>query len=240
MNDATIRTLNAINQRFYATVATEFDVTRQRAWQGWEQIAEITRATYQVAPTGLRVLDVGCGNGRFGVFLADRLGKDGLHYHGIDSSAALLDQARTALEGIDATFEQRDLVGQPLDEALGQFDLVALFGVLHHIPGADRRIDLLRTLADHVADGGYLAFSEWRFYEEPKLRERIIAWDNGIQVEAGDYLLDWRRGETAIRYCHYVDDVEHARLVEASRLAKVAEYRADAANLYTVLKQTQP
>ncbi len=239
MNDATIRTLNAINQRFYATVAAEFDATRQTPWQGWEQVAEIMRAGLRPAPTEIRVLDVGCGNGRFGVFLADRLGRDGLHYHGIDSSAALLDRARLALADIDATFEQRDLVEQPLDNTLGQFDFVVLFGVLHHVPGADRRLDLLRTLADHVGDGGSLAFSEWRFYEEPKLRERIIAWDNDIQVEAGDYLLDWRRGETAIRYCHYVDDAEHTRLVRATGLSVEAEYRADAANLYTVLKHPQ-
>lgn len=183
------------------------------------------------------MLDVGCGNGRFGVFLADRLGRDGLRYVGIDSSAALLDRARLALAGIDARLEQRDIVEKPPDESLGQFDLVALFGVLHHIPGAERRRSLLRGLAERVAPGGLLVFAEWRFMDEARFRERVVAWDAGTQVEPGDYLLDWRRGENTVRYCHHGDDAEHAQLVAATGMTTVAEYRADAANLYAVLRE---
>ena len=124
--------------------------------------------------------------------------------------------------------------------ALGQFDLVALFGVLHHIPGADRRLALLRSLGERVAPGGLLVFTEWRFLDVANLRERIVPWEPSLQVEAGDYLLDWRRGERALRYCHAVDDAEHARLVEAAGLRDVEEFRADAANRYTVLQHEKP
>ncbi len=186
----------------------------------------------------MRVLDVGCGNGRFGIYVIERLGKDGLHYVGLDSSAALLDKARAALAGIDARFEQRDLVDQPPDDPLGQFDLVVLFGVLHHIPGADRRLALIRSLADRVAPGGILAFTEWRFYEVERLRDRIVPFSADLSVEPGDYLLDWRLGEIAHRYCHYVDEAEHARLMAAAGLPVLAEYRADAANHYTLLRRT--
>jgi SAM-dependent methyltransferase len=244
VDDATIGALNEINRRFYETVAADFDVTRQRAWQGWERVAEFVGAGFKSAQSELRVLDAGCGNGRFGVFLAERLGKERLRYVGIDSSAALLDRARTSLDGIDAHFEQRDLLEQPLDELFGQFGLVALFGVLHHIPGADPRLALLRSLAARVAPGGLLIFTEWRFLDEPRFRERIVPWNavpwgENMQVEHGDYLLDWRRGETALRYCHHVDDAEHARLVAATGLALIAEYRADAANLYAVLRKRE-
>jgi hypothetical protein len=115
--------------------------------------------------------------------------------------------------------------------------LVALFGVLHHIPGAERRLDLLRRLAACVVPGGWLVFSEWHFYEDEHLRARILPWSDEMHVEAGDYLLDWRRGTVALRYCHYVDDAEHARLVAATSLTPAAEYRADSANLYTVLQK---
>ena len=137
-----------------------------------------------------------------------------------------------------------------LTTALGQFDLVALFGVLHHIPGADRRLDLLRALGERVAPGGLLVFTEWLFYDDPRLRERIVDWAVDVQVEPGDYLLDWRRGvksltSPALRYCHAVDEAEHQRLVAATGLQPLAEYRADAGyrgvggnrggNLYTIL-----
>lgn len=186
------------------------------------------------------MLDAGCGNGRFGVFLADRLGREGLGYVGIDSSTALLAKAKAALAGIDAALIERDIVEQPPDESLGRFDLVALFGVLHHIPGVDRRLGLLRKLAERVAPGGLLVFTEWRFLEasaEPRFREHIVAWDADVQVEPGDYLLDWRRGEKMLRYCHHVDDAEHARLVAATGLMSIAEYRSDAANVYGVLRK---
>ncbi|MBC8100170.1 MAG: class I SAM-dependent methyltransferase, partial [Armatimonadetes bacterium] len=54
-----------------------------------------------------------------------------------------------------------------------------------------------------------------------------------------DYLLDWRRGERALRYCHHVDDAELGALVAASGLSVVASYYADGEsstlNAYRVL-----
>ncbi|MEO8397712.1 MAG: class I SAM-dependent methyltransferase [Chloroflexota bacterium] len=245
MDETTIRSLNEINRRFYETVAVEFDSSRQKPWEGWERIVEQIRAGVpnevwlRPAPTPFTVLDVGCGNGRFGRFLADQIGKERLRYVGIDSSAALLERAKTALEGIDARLEQRDIVESPLDAALGEFDMVALFGVLHHIPGADRRLALVRALGERVAPGGVLVFTEWRFLDVATLRARVVPWAANLQVEAGDCLLDWRRGETALRYCHFVDDAEHERLVEASGLKRVEEFRADATNRYTVLRRVE-
>jgi tRNA (uracil-5-)-methyltransferase TRM9 len=222
MDEATIDHLNAINRAFYAQVADDFDATRGSAWRGWERLIPY-------------LLDVGCGNGRFGVFLKERYGE--IIYHGIDSSPALLERARIALP--DATLEQRDIVENPPDT--GQYDLVALFGVLHHIPGADRRLALMRTLADRVAPSGLFTFTAWRFYEYPRFRKKIVDWEAGIQTEPGDYLLDWRQGERALRYCHYVDDAEHRRLVEATGLTLLTTYRDDGftgdVNLYTLLKR---
>jgi tRNA (cmo5U34)-methyltransferase len=237
VDTTTVRHLNDINRRFYEVTAADFDATRQQPWDGWERLAGIVGAGFKPVPTALHVLDAGCGNGRFGVFLAERLGKDNLRYVGLDSSAALLERARAVLTGIDAQFEERDLVEQPPDSLLGQFGLVALFGVLHHVPGAANRLALARALAHRVAPGGLLAWTEWRFLENPRLVERIVPWDANLQVEAGDYLLDWRRGAQALRYCHAVDDAEHAALIDAAGLRVVDEYRADAANLYTVLRK---
>ena len=75
VDDATFRYLNDLNRRFYETVAIDFDATRQQAWAGWERLLP-----YLHAP--LSILDIGCGNGRFGAFLAERIGKDRLRYVG--------------------------------------------------------------------------------------------------------------------------------------------------------------
>ncbi len=247
MDDATIRRLNQINREFYRVTAVEFDQTRSQPWPGWDRLLPyIERITHGTST--LSVLDVGCGNGRFGAFLHNRLvgaqRTTSLHhikYHGLDSSLALLERARqtlTGLTGLTLQLEERDIIENPPDS--GRYDLVVLFGVLHHIPGYDHRLQVMRLFGRLVAPGGLLAFACWRFYEYPRFRERIIPWPADLQVENHDYLLDWRQGETALRYCHYVDDEEHAALIAASSLAEVAAYRADGqtgdANRYSILE----
>lgn len=239
LDDATIRRLNEINRRFYAVVADDFDTTRGKPWPGWRRLLPHIQRL-QAAP--LRLLDVGCGNGRFGLFVARETTRD-IGYHGVDNNPALLDHARAALAGLPnfhATLEARDIITGGLPD--GAYDLVALFGVLHHIPGAANRQALLRALADRVAPGGLLAFAAWRFYDYARFRERVVAWPDGLTVEPGDYLLDWRRGANALRYCHHVNDDELAALVAASGLTEVTRYRADGqtgdANFYVVLRNS--
>lgn len=231
VDERTVQRLNAINRQFYATVADDFDATRGQAWQGWERLLPLLNPP-------LSVLDVGCGNGRFGLFLARHFGAN-IRYHGVDNNAALLERARIALAGMDARLEERDIVEQPPDS--GSYDLVTLFGVLHHVPGAARRLTLMRALAERVTDGGSLVFTCWRFYEFARFRERIVPFPEDLRVESGDYLLDWRRGLTALRYCHYVNDDELEQLIAVTGLQPILQYRADGQsgdlNLYVVLKR---
>lgn len=267
MDSTTIQRLNVINHAFYAATAPEFDRSRSQPWPGW------TRLLDHLPKPCESVLDVGCGNGRFGVFLTtsppDPLSIHGegenqspalptsstaspstspiasfnLNYHGVDSSAALLEAARVALTEIShltVTLERRDIIESPL--AAGQYDLVAAFGLLHHIPGATARRDFLRGLAARVRPGGLLAFACWRFYEYERFRSRVVPWPDDLinRVERHDYLLDWRRGggtsggggesDYPLRYCHYVDDAEHdalAAVLESAGMREIIRYRAD-------------
>lgn len=238
MEQAIRERLNAINQEFYRITAAEFDQTRQEAWRGWESLIPYLK---QKAPQ--TVLDVGCGNGRFGLFLAQHCSNN-LRYTGVDSNSALLQLAAnslaTAAPELRLQLDERDIIANP--PTSGQYDLVVLFGVLHHIPGSAERLAFMQTLAERVAPGGMLAFAAWRFYEFERFRERIVPWaaDLAGEVEEHDYLLDWRRGATALRYCHYVDDAEHAELIQATGLTELITYRADGftgtVNCYSILK----
>src|SRR5687768_7374258 len=94
MDITTIRHLNAINREFYRITGDEFDATRGQAWNGWGKIRTYIMPPLRILPKDippLHVLDVGCGNGRFGVYLAGYPG--GLFYHGVDNSPLLLDRA---------------------------------------------------------------------------------------------------------------------------------------------------
>lgn len=237
MDAETIARLNAINREFYRSTADHFELLRRGLWPGWKRLIPHLQTMADRVP--LRVLDVGCGNGRFATFLARHVGVK-LRYHGIDSNARLLEHARQALQAlqtVEITLEARDIVEAPPDS--GEYDLVVAFGVLHHIPGGAARCSLLHGLAQRLAPGGLLAFACWRFAEYERYTQRFVKWPDDLHVEANDYLLDWQRGVPALRYCHYVDDTEQTALVTATGLKETARYRADGetgdVNCYSLL-----
>lgn len=233
-----IRRLNQLNKDFYAQTAESFNQSRDHAWEGWLKLLP-----YLNPP--LSVLDVGCGNGRFGIFLYEQLG-GGIAYHGFDNASVFLDFARQAFDerGLSFTLGNRDIVENPPDT--GEYDVVVAFGVLHHIPGYENRHEFVQRLGQRVKKDGYLVFTSWRFCEQPRFRKRIVAWPDDFEVEAHDYLLDWRRDrdvdeKPALRYCHYVDDTEHQSLIAATGLTEITTYRADGRsgdlNCYSVLQR---
>ncbi|MCY3978559.1 MAG: class I SAM-dependent methyltransferase, partial [Chloroflexi bacterium] len=92
MHRATIERLNQINRDFYRATAAEFDATRQAAWRGWERLlAEIDLPVESA-------LDLGCGNGRFALFLAARQTQP-FRYIGGAFNADPLAHARRQLPG---------------------------------------------------------------------------------------------------------------------------------------------
>lgn len=229
MDIETQRRLNQINRDFYRRTAAEFDATRQKAWPGWGRMLDAVDLPLA------SVLDIGCGNGRLARFLAGQQAHD-FAYIGIDSNPELLAYARCQDPRVKLELIEQDVILGTLPARQAQ--LVALFGLMHHVPGAERRRELLQSAAACVLPGGYLILAAWRFYEQERFRRRIVPWADALSVERHDYLLDWRRGERALRYCHYIDDEEHAELVDAAGLPVIDDFRADGGlNRYTVLRR---
>lgn len=251
LSPATAARLNALNHAFYAAAADSFAASRAVGWRGWARLLDYVSA----GTDPLRVLDVGCGNARLAGYLAERLARP-LAYHGIDSSAALLRHAAAALThhpAIAARLDEADLFDPAFSAPLPAhtYDLVGAFGVLHHIPGADRRRAFVHELAQRVAPGGVLAITLWKFMEFPRFHAHLVPWDAlpdpPTDLEPGDHLLDWRadtptpEGVPALRYCHYADAAEEAALIVAAGLPLVDQYRSDGAggrvNAYLVWRR---
>ena len=261
MNRSTRNALAAINRRFYAHVAVDFDASRARPWPGWEPLLEHAPRPRDIP----RVLDIGCGNGRFATWLAERLGRDSLEggpldYLGIDADADLLRAADRRLQELDGrhALHAVDLVD---DEALSlsslleghSFDWIVAFAVLHHIPGEASRLALVRRLAEHLAPGGLLALSYWLFNSRSTWLDKTVPWNafspvggdaaalDLADLEDGDYLLSWDGRPDPPRYCHLPSDAEIDRLAGGLDLPTVARYKADgrdqASNLYLVFRR---
>ena len=102
-------------------------------------------------PTGKRVLDAGCGTGRYTEWLAER-GADVL---GVDTSSEMVERARERIGG-RAEIRQADL-GAPLAFADdGEFDGVVSGLSLHYVE--DWR-GTFEEFARVLRSGGFLAFS---------------------------------------------------------------------------------
>ncbi len=104
---------------------------------------------------GKRVLDAGCGTGRF-ADVAERLGA---HVVGVDLTRAI-DSAARNLAGRNVTLLQADLRALPLAPA--SFDVIYSIGVLHHTPDTRESFERLVPL---LKPGGI--FAVWLYAKAP-------------------------------------------------------------------------
>jgi SAM-dependent methyltransferase len=189
------------------------------------------------------ILDLGCGNGGLARALS-RLGHHG-SYLGLDFSLPLLGEAESYPFLFPAHFMQADLVEwNPVivkSSSPVHWSLITAFAVLHHIPSRDLRLNLLRQAHAVLASEGVFILSHWQFLSNPRLAARIQSWSAiGLaeqDVDANDYLLDWRRGAKALRYVHHFDEAELAELAAASGFGVHETFYSDGVNRKSGLYQ---
>jgi 2-polyprenyl-3-methyl-5-hydroxy-6-metoxy-1,4-benzoquinol methylase len=106
---------------------------------------------------GRRVLDIGCGVGRWSCLLAGR----GAHVTGMDLSPTMIDEARrrAAADGVGdrCRFLVQDLARL---DAGAQFDLVLGVTVLQHILDPAALHAAVQRMKDHLAPGGRMVLLE--------------------------------------------------------------------------------
>lgn len=122
---------------------------------------------------GRSVLDVGCGSGLFSL-AAERLGAARVHSFDADPASVEctgLIKQRYAPDAREWTIEQGDVTDERYCAALGGFDVVYCFGVVHHT-GAMWRA--LQNVAGCVAPGGLLFVSVYNDQGRASARWRAV------------------------------------------------------------------
>ena len=100
---------------FYETYSAEFSKSRYAVWPQ-------VRAFLDALPSGAKVLEIGCGNGK------NMCARKDLVFIGIDPSAALCEICTA--RGLSVV--QADARSLPFGN--GSFDAVIMIAVLHHLP----------------------------------------------------------------------------------------------------------
>lgn len=233
MDSATAARLLGLNREFYTRFGDSFSATRHRIQPGVRRVLDSLKGDEDI-------LDLGCGNGALARELAKR-GHRG-SYLGVDFSLPLLRIAESIPEGFSAEFVEVDLTQLPVigDQLLvmgrrlsaaDHWSVITAFAVLHHIPSHELRLTLLRTVRQLLKPEGKFIHSNWQFLNSEKLKARIQPWEtvsiSASEVEAGDYLLDWRSGGKGLRYVHHFSEEELRELAKVSRFNILESFNSD-------------
>ncbi len=253
VNPETTKRLLSLNRQFYNDHGSDFSETRRRLQPGVTRLLGTLHGDESI-------LDAGCGNGE----LARALSRGGHHgsYLGLDFSLPLLKEARREAFVFPVQFVEADLVELTTKERgkmkevsgttssfffpLSSFDIVFCFAVLHHIPSCDLRLAVVRKVCDLLKPEGLFLHSNWQFLNSARLKARIQPWEAiGLaqeEVEANDYLLDWKRGGMGLRYVHHFNEEELSELAHAAHFEIEHTFYSDGQNrklgLYQIWKKT--
>lgn len=131
-------------------------VAYERMMGRWSRLAGERFLDWLGLPPGLRLLDVGCGNGAFTDLLIERCAPSAVQ--GIDPSEGQIDFARKRAGMEVATFRQGD--AQALPYAHDDFDAATMALVINLIPDQPKAIaEMVRV----VRPGGPVATYIWDF-----------------------------------------------------------------------------
>jgi SAM-dependent methyltransferase len=231
MNQATQTKIQEIVKANYADIAGEFDVTRKKVV--WPQLLDLVSDL----PAGARVLDVGCGNGRF----LEALNGKQIDYLGVDNSSQLIKLAQRNYP--DRRFLDGDVLA--LDQlADSNFDYVFSIAVLHHLPGKKLQREALEQMAQKLAPTGRLVISVWNLWSQPKYRKLILAsyfkyLFTSQRLDWGDILFFWKnsRGvKVSERYYHAFSPRQLKKISHEANL-KIVQVIKDKFNYYLVLER---
>lgn len=231
MNKRTENYLLSLVRNGYNEIAESFNESRKKPMK--EMVSEIVKKVD--VRTGSRVLDLGCGNGRFFEILPEDI-----FYLGLDSSKNLI---KFAKEKYGDEFQVLDIL--KLDELKeNNFNFIFSWAVFHHIPGRRLRIDFLNKVYDKMEAGGVFVFSVWRL--EKKKGFKLLSIKSffsfllkGMVLDRGDIIFDWRgdkSGGKSLRYYHSFRLSEIVATIKKSKLKKEG-FLEDAFNYYFILKK---
>jgi len=182
----------------YDGFAESFSRTRNRIWP---EMVSLASGRFNA---GDKVLDIGCGNGRYYQFFNER----GADYCGVDNSKNLI--AASVKKFPEAKFIVADALSLPFAD--NEFDMAVSVAVLHHISSKEYRKRFFEEAWRVLKPGGCLIVVVWdlrplsmiKTKQWKRLKSFLKSQINialGRQnFDAGDFFIPWQNNYQ--RYVH--------------------------------------
>jgi ubiquinone/menaquinone biosynthesis C-methylase UbiE len=146
----------------YNSISNKYSRVRREAWKEFDFLFK------DISPKE-KVLDLGCGNGRF----YNNVILKGAKYFGIDPSSEMIKICKSNYpEGSFKTAYGNDL---PFEDEY--FDKVFSIAVLHHIPSVSSRLEFLKEILRVLKKDGLMFLTAWDLKEKAEGKKDVmIPW----------------------------------------------------------------
>ena len=214
----------------YNLIADDFSRTRDETWDEMFFLFE------NYLKPGNKVLDLGCGNGRwyklFKTYNVD--------YIGIDSSVKLINIAQK--DSPEAKFQVEE--GLNLSFPDNSFDKIYSIAVFHHIPSKEFRLKFLEEAKRILKPEGILVLTVWKFHDTKEnyllIKYTILKLLGKSKLDFGDVFEPW--GKKLERYYHCFTETELIELTKKSGLkikegGTIKNEKGNRQNLYIVAQK---
>lgn len=217
----------------YNLIAEDFSRKRERIWEEFDFLKS-------KVVSGEKVLDLGCGNGRFIEFFK----KQGIEYFGVDNSERLIEIAKKRHP--EGNFQVADSFNLPFPDNF--FDKIISIAVLHHIPSYGKRTEFLKEAKRILKPKGVLILTVWYLWQKKTawkllLQNIFLKLTGRSKLDFNDIFIPWKDSQGKIRaqrYFHCFTKKELQKLAEKAgfKIKKISLFQRSAGffNLVLILE----
>lgn len=212
-------------------IAEDFSATREKLW-------EDLKFLFDYLKKGDKVLDLGCGNGRFYPWFQEK----GIAYVGVDFSSSLIEIAKKKFP--KGKFYLGNALKLPFKN--NEFDALFAIALLHHIPSNELRLKVLLEAKRVLKKNGLLVLTVWNLWQKKYFKYIFSEFKRKIlgksKLDFKDCYIPWSKGEVKIqRYCHAFTLRELKKLIIKSGFELISsgytKRKGYKPNIYAVAKK---